>query len=117
MGDTSGTREPRTRPRERDPDRQSRPNGDRHPERQRDRAGDRRRERSGGERRDGDRDRDRGRDRDPRQDRHVSPLQGDTCPRTPGLDERKWNTTSRRPKGSWNATNADTCARGEVWYR
>ncbi|KAF6078598.1 MARVEL domain containing 3 [Phyllostomus discolor] len=70
MGDTSGTREPRTRPRERDPDRQSRPNGDRHPERQRDRAGDRRRERSGGERRDGDRDRDRGRDRDPRQDRH-----------------------------------------------
>ncbi|XP_045675171.1 MARVEL domain-containing protein 3 isoform X1 [Phyllostomus hastatus] len=70
MGDTSGTREPRTRPRERDPDRQSRPNGDRHPERQRDRAGDRRRERSGGERRDGDRDRDRGRGRDPRQDRH-----------------------------------------------
>ncbi|XP_037020137.2 MARVEL domain-containing protein 3 isoform X2 [Artibeus jamaicensis] len=70
MGDTSGTREPRTRPRERDPDRQSRPNGDRHAERQRDRAGDRRRERSGGERRDRDPDGDRGRDRESRQDRH-----------------------------------------------
>ncbi|KAM7058730.1 MARVEL domain-containing protein 3 isoform 1-T1 [Molossus nigricans] len=70
MGDTSGTRQPRTRPRERDPDRHPRPDRDRHSERQRDRAGDRRRERNGGERRDGDRDRDRGRDRDPRQDRH-----------------------------------------------
>ncbi|XP_054435195.1 MARVEL domain-containing protein 3 isoform X2 [Pteronotus mesoamericanus] len=68
MGDTSGTREPRTRPRERDPARQPRPDRDRHPERQRDRAGDQRRERSGDERRDGDRD--RGRNRDPRQDRH-----------------------------------------------
>ncbi|XP_019509803.1 PREDICTED: MARVEL domain-containing protein 3 isoform X1 [Hipposideros armiger] len=67
---TSGTREPRVRPRERDPDRHPRPDRDRHPERQRDRAEDRRRERNGGERRDGDRD--RGRDRDPRQDRHRS---------------------------------------------
>ncbi|KAF6288557.1 MARVEL domain containing 3 [Rhinolophus ferrumequinum] len=65
---TSGTREPRVRPRERDLDRHPRPDRDRHPERQRDRAEDRRRERNGGERRDGDRD--RGRDRDPRLDRH-----------------------------------------------
>ncbi|XP_008700752.2 MARVEL domain-containing protein 3 isoform X1 [Ursus americanus] len=68
MEGTSGSREPRARPRERDPDRHPRPDRDRHTERQRDRPGDRRRERNGGERRDGDRD--RGRDRDPRQDRH-----------------------------------------------
>ncbi|XP_043455532.1 MARVEL domain-containing protein 3 isoform X1 [Prionailurus bengalensis] len=68
MEDTSGAREPRARPRERDPDRHSRPDRDLHPERQRDRHGNRRRERNGGERRDGDRD--RGRDRDPRHDRH-----------------------------------------------
>ncbi|XP_005608457.3 MARVEL domain-containing protein 3 isoform X2 [Equus przewalskii] len=67
MEDTSGTREPRARPRERDPDRRPRPDRDRHPERPRDRAGDPRRERNGGGRRDGDRD--RGRDRHPRQDR------------------------------------------------
>ncbi|XP_047383089.1 MARVEL domain-containing protein 3 isoform X2 [Sciurus carolinensis] len=72
MEDTLGTREPRVRPRERDPDRRPHPDRDRHPERPRDRAGDRRRERNGDARRDGDRrgDRDRGRDRDPRQDRH-----------------------------------------------
>ncbi|KAJ8785770.1 hypothetical protein J1605_006730 [Eschrichtius robustus] len=68
MEHTSGNRESRARPRERDPDRHPRPDRDRHPERQRDRAGDRRRERNGGGRRDGDRD--RGRDREPRQDRH-----------------------------------------------
>nr|XP_012421656.1 PREDICTED: MARVEL domain-containing protein 3 isoform X2 [Odobenus rosmarus divergens] len=68
MEGTSGAREPRSRPRERDPDRHPRPDRDRHPERQRDRPGDRRRERNGGERKDGDRD--RGRDRGPRQDRH-----------------------------------------------
>ncbi|XP_047691666.1 MARVEL domain-containing protein 3 isoform X2 [Prionailurus viverrinus] len=68
MEDTSGAREPRARPRERDPDRHSRPDRDLHPERQWDRHGNRRRERNGGERRDGDRD--RGRDRDPRHDRH-----------------------------------------------
>ncbi|XP_034881212.1 MARVEL domain-containing protein 3 isoform X1 [Mirounga leonina] len=68
MEGTSGAREPRARPRERDLDRHPRPDRDRHPERQRDRPGDRRRERNGGERRDGDRD--RGRDRGPRQDRH-----------------------------------------------
>lgn len=68
MEATSGPREPRVRPRERDPDRHPRRDPDRHPERQRDRAGDQRRERNGSERRDGDRN--RGRDRDPRQDRH-----------------------------------------------
>ncbi|NP_001230770.1 MARVEL domain-containing protein 3 isoform 1 [Sus scrofa] len=69
MERTSGTREPRTRPRERDPDRHPRPDRDRHPERQWDRAGDPRRERNGGERRDRDRDRER-RDRDRERDRH-----------------------------------------------
>lgn len=44
----------------------------------------------------------------------VNLLQGDTWPQTPGLDERKWNTPIQRPKDSWNATNADTCALGEV---
>uniref|UniRef100_A0A8C3VM38 MARVEL domain containing 3 n=1 Tax=Catagonus wagneri TaxID=51154 RepID=A0A8C3VM38_9CETA len=68
MERTSGTRGPGTRPRERDPERHSRPDRDRHPERQRDRAGDQRRERNGGERR--DRDRDRERDRHSHQDRH-----------------------------------------------
>ncbi|XP_026975169.1 MARVEL domain-containing protein 3 isoform X2 [Sagmatias obliquidens] len=65
---TSGNRESRARPRERDPDRHPRPDRERHPERQRDRAGDRRRERNGGGRK--DEDRDRGRDRELRQDRH-----------------------------------------------
>ncbi|NP_001230771.1 MARVEL domain-containing protein 3 isoform 2 [Sus scrofa] len=69
MERTSGTREPRTRPRERDPDRHPRPDRDRHPERQWDRAGDPRRERNGGERRDRDRDREK-RDRDRERDRH-----------------------------------------------
>ncbi|XP_039707735.1 MARVEL domain-containing protein 3 isoform X1 [Pteropus medius] len=76
MEGTSRTREPRARPRERDPDLQPRSDRDRHPERQPDRAGDRRRERHGGERRDGDQDRGR-RGRDPRQDRHRV---GDPCP-------------------------------------
>uniref|UniRef100_A0A8C0MUC4 MARVEL domain containing 3 n=1 Tax=Canis lupus familiaris TaxID=9615 RepID=A0A8C0MUC4_CANLF len=66
MGDTPGAREPRARPKERDPERQPRPDRDRHPERQRDRPGDRRRERIGAER--GDGHRGRGRDRDARQD-------------------------------------------------
>ncbi|XP_036782826.2 MARVEL domain-containing protein 3 isoform X1 [Manis pentadactyla] len=70
MEDTSGTSEPRARPRERDPARHPRADRDRHPERQRDRPGDRRGERSGGGRRDGDRD--VGRDRDSRQDRHAA---------------------------------------------
>ncbi|XP_057567435.1 MARVEL domain-containing protein 3 isoform X2 [Hippopotamus amphibius kiboko] len=60
MERTSGSREPRARPRERDPDRHPRPDRDRHPDRQRDGAADPRRERSGGGRR----------DREPRQDRH-----------------------------------------------
>ncbi|KAM5208632.1 MARVEL domain-containing protein 3 isoform 1-T1 [Hipposideros larvatus] len=94
---TSGTREPRVRPRERDPDRHPRPDRDRHPERQRDRAEDRRRERNGGERRDGDRD--RGRDRDPRQDRHRS---GD---HRPG-EQRVWGKPrqSRTRDGPQRAT-------------
>ncbi|XP_066099455.1 MARVEL domain-containing protein 3 isoform X1 [Saccopteryx bilineata] len=107
MEETSGTRESRTRPRERDPDRHPRPDRDRHPrpdqdrhsERQRDRAGDRRRERNGGERRDRDGDRDRRRDRDPRQDRHKV---GD---RGPG-EQRVWEKPrqSRTPEGPWRPT-------------
>ncbi|KAM8776403.1 MARVEL domain-containing protein 3 isoform 1-T1 [Rhynchonycteris naso] len=113
MEETSGTRESRTRPRERDPERHPRPDRDRHPrpdqdrhprpdqdrhsERQRDRAGDRRRERNGGERRDGDRDRRR--DRDSRQDRHKV---GD---RGPG-EQRVWEKSrqSRTPDGPWRPT-------------
>lgn len=72
MGDTVGTREPRTRPRERDPERRPHPDRDRHVERPRDRAGDRPRERNGDVRGNGDRraGRERRTDRDPRQDRH-----------------------------------------------
>ncbi|GAB5582450.1 MARVEL domain-containing protein 3 isoform X2 [Prionailurus iriomotensis] len=44
----------------------------------------------------------------------VNLLQGDTCPRTPGLDKREWNITSQRLKDSWNAINANTCALGET---
>nr|KAF6318715.1 MARVEL domain containing 3 [Pipistrellus kuhlii] len=120
MEDPSGTREPRTRPR--DPNRPPRPDRDRRPERQQDRhperprdgAGDRRREKRGGERR--DRERERERERDPHQDR-LNPLRGCICPRTRGLHGRMWNTTSQRLKDSWTATNANTCARGEVWCR
>lgn len=43
----------------------------------------------------------------------VNTLQGDTCPRTPGLDKKEWNITSQRLKDSWNAINANTCALGE----
>uniref|UniRef100_A0A8C6CXC5 MARVEL domain containing 3 n=1 Tax=Moschus moschiferus TaxID=68415 RepID=A0A8C6CXC5_MOSMO len=63
MEQTSGTRESRARPRERDPDRHPRPERDRHAERQRGRAGDRHRERDAGGRRDGDRDGERTRER------------------------------------------------------
>ncbi|XP_055268367.1 MARVEL domain-containing protein 3 isoform X2 [Moschus berezovskii] len=62
MEQTSGTRESRARPRERDPDRHPRPERDRHAERQRGRAGDRHRERDAGGRRDGDRDGERTRE-------------------------------------------------------
>lgn len=44
----------------------------------------------------------------------VTWLQKDTCPHTPDLLDRKRNITSRKLRGSWNATNADTCAQGEV---
>ncbi|XP_042556617.1 MARVEL domain-containing protein 3 isoform X2 [Dipodomys spectabilis] len=57
MEDSSGIREPRSRPRERDPDRRPRADRDRHLERPRDRPGPRRG------------DRDRGRERDPRRER------------------------------------------------
>lgn len=72
MEDPLGTRESRTRPRERDPDRRPHPNRDRHVERPRDRAGDRHRERNGDVRGNGDRraGRERRTDRDPRQDGH-----------------------------------------------
>ncbi|XP_075833466.1 MARVEL domain-containing protein 3 isoform X2 [Microtus pennsylvanicus] len=72
MEDPLGTREPRARPRERDPDRRPHPDRDRHVERPRDRAGDRHRERNGDVRRNGDRreGRERRTDRDPRQDGH-----------------------------------------------
>ncbi|XP_021488186.1 MARVEL domain-containing protein 3 isoform X2 [Meriones unguiculatus] len=66
MEDTSGTREARPRPRERDRERSSHPDRDRHVERPRDRGGDRHRERNGDVRGDGD----RRTDRDPRRDRH-----------------------------------------------
>ncbi|KAM6223792.1 MARVEL domain-containing protein 3 [Rhynchocyon petersi] len=63
-------REPRPRPRERDPGRQPRPGREQHPDRQRERAGERRRERGGdggqgAERRGA---RDPGRDRDARRE-------------------------------------------------
>lgn len=47
----------------------------------------------------------------------VNWLRKDTCPHTPGLLDRKRNITSRKQRGSWNATNADTCALGEVSLR
>ncbi|XP_049999476.1 MARVEL domain-containing protein 3 isoform X3 [Alexandromys fortis] len=72
MEDPLGTREPRARPRERDPDRRPHPDRDRHVERPRDRVGDRHRERNGDVRGNGDRraGRERRTDRDPRQDGH-----------------------------------------------
>ncbi|XP_017917729.1 PREDICTED: MARVEL domain-containing protein 3 isoform X2 [Capra hircus] len=100
MEQTSGTRESRARPRERDPDRHPRPERDRHPERQRDRAGDRHRERNGGGRRDGDRDRER--NREPRQDR---PRAGDHR----GGEQRVWENSRQSrtrdgpPRQTWDA--------------
>ncbi|KAL1784420.1 MARVEL domain-containing protein 3 isoform X2 [Sigmodon hispidus] len=72
MEESLGIREPRARPRERDPDRRPHPDRDRHVERPRDPARDRHRERNGDARRNGDRraGRKRRTDRDPRQDRH-----------------------------------------------
>ncbi|EDL92517.1 similar to MARVEL (membrane-associating) domain containing 3 isoform a (predicted), isoform CRA_a [Rattus norvegicus] len=72
MKNTSGTREPRTRPRERDPDRRPHRDRDRHVERPRDPGGDRHRERNGDVRGNGDRraGREHRTDREPRQDRH-----------------------------------------------
>lgn len=72
MKNTSGTREPRTRPRERDPDRRPHRDRDRHVERPRDPGGDRHRERNGDVRGNGDRraNREHRTDREPRQDRH-----------------------------------------------
>ncbi|XP_012516082.1 PREDICTED: MARVEL domain-containing protein 3 isoform X2 [Propithecus coquereli] len=71
MEGTPGTREPRARPRERDPDRRTPADRDRHRERSQDRPRDPHRERNRDGRRDGNRreDRDRERDRDPRRDR------------------------------------------------
>uniref|UniRef100_A0A8C2PHR7 MARVEL domain-containing protein n=1 Tax=Capra hircus TaxID=9925 RepID=A0A8C2PHR7_CAPHI len=102
MEQTSGTRESRARPRERDPDRHPRPERDRHPERQRDRAGDRHRERNGGGRRDGDGDRDRERNREPREDR---PRAGDHR----GGEQRVWENSRQSrtrdgpPRQTWDA--------------
>ncbi|XP_004448875.1 MARVEL domain-containing protein 3 isoform X2 [Dasypus novemcinctus] len=90
MGEPSETREPRARPRERDPARQPRSDRDRHPERQRDRRGDPRRERDGNRRG----DRDRARDREPRQDRQRG---GSRRPDAPGVWEKP--RRSRRRDG------------------
>ncbi|XP_053462426.1 MARVEL domain-containing protein 3 isoform X1 [Nycticebus coucang] len=104
MEGMSGTREPRARPRERDPDRRPHPDRDRHPERQRDRRRDSRRERNRDGRRDGSsrEDRDRERDRDAREDRHR-----DTGHRTG--ERRAWvespqSRTRDAPRGrTWDA--------------
>nr|XP_012292905.1 MARVEL domain-containing protein 3 isoform X2 [Aotus nancymaae] len=69
MEDPSGAREPRARPRERDPGRHPNPDRDRAHERHWDRPRDPQRERSGDRNRRGDRDRDRERDRDRNRDR------------------------------------------------
>ncbi|XP_003939994.1 MARVEL domain-containing protein 3 isoform X1 [Saimiri boliviensis] len=69
MEDPSGGREPRARPRERDPGRHPNPDRDRAHERHRDRPRDPQRERSGDGNRRGDRDRDRERERDRNWDR------------------------------------------------
>ncbi|XP_014982054.1 MARVEL domain-containing protein 3 isoform X1 [Macaca mulatta] len=72
MEDPSGAREPRARPRERDPGRRHHPDRDRAHHRQRDRPGDTRREQSsdGNRRRDRDRDRERDQERDQERDRN-----------------------------------------------
>ncbi|XP_058432037.1 MARVEL domain-containing protein 3 isoform X2 [Marmota monax] len=118
MEDSLGTREPRVRPRERDPDRRPRPDRDHHPERPRDRAGDRRRERNGDDaRRDGDRrgdrdrdrreDRDRGRDRDPHQDRHRDA--GRRSSEQRGWEKsRQSRTRNTAPRPTWDTTRGPT---------
>ncbi|KAM5133825.1 MARVEL domain-containing protein 3 isoform 1-T1 [Callospermophilus lateralis] len=118
MEDSLGTREPRVRTRERDPDRRPRPDRDHHPERPRDRAGDRRRERNGDARRDGDRrgdrdrdrreDRDRGRDRDPHQDTHRDA--GRRSSEQRGWEKsRQSRTRDTAPGPTWDTT------RGQTW--
>ncbi|XP_008067759.1 MARVEL domain-containing protein 3 isoform X1 [Carlito syrichta] len=99
MEATSGAREPRARPRERDPERRPHADRDRRPERQRHRPGHPRKERGGDGRRDGNRrgDRDRERDRDLRRDRHR-----DEAHRA-GEHSRQ-SRTRDRPRGpSWDA--------------
>ncbi|KAI4055950.1 MARVEL domain containing 3 [Homo sapiens] len=72
MEDPSGAREPRARPRERDPGRRPHPDQGRTHDRPRDRPGDPRRKRSsdGNRRRDGDRDPERDQERDGNRDRN-----------------------------------------------
>nr|XP_020031730.1 MARVEL domain-containing protein 3 isoform X2 [Castor canadensis] len=104
MEDTSGPREPRARPRERDPDRRPRPDRDRHLERPRDRAGDQRRERNGDVRRDRDRrgDGDRRRDRDPRQNRHRD--SGHRAGEQRAREKPRQSRTRDEPRGpAWDA--------------
>ncbi|PNI31855.1 MARVELD3 isoform 3 [Pan troglodytes] len=116
------------RPRDRpgDPRRKRSSDGNRRRDRDRDPERDQERDRNRDRNRDRERERERERDPDrgPRRDTHrdagpraVNPLRRDICPRPPGLDERRWNITSQRQKDSWNATNANTCALGEVWCR
>nr|XP_011727324.1 MARVEL domain-containing protein 3-like [Macaca nemestrina] len=70
MEDPSGAREPRARPRERDPGRRHHPDRDRAHHRQRDRPGDTRREQSSNGNRRRDRDRERDQERDQERDRN-----------------------------------------------
>ncbi|XP_012598074.2 MARVEL domain-containing protein 3 isoform X1 [Microcebus murinus] len=104
MEGMSGTREPRARPRERDPDRRSHADRDRHPERPRDRPRDAHRERTRDGRRDGNRreDRDRERDREPRQDRRRDG--GHRAGEQRVWDESRQSRTRDAPRGrTWDA--------------
>ncbi|XP_006860250.1 PREDICTED: MARVEL domain-containing protein 3 [Chrysochloris asiatica] len=102
MEEPSRAREPRARPRERDPDRHLRPNRDHQAERQRDKPRDRRREREWDVRRNADQPGDRDRGRDPRQDRHRA---GSHRPD----EQRVWGKSSQSqtragpPGSSWEA--------------
>nr|Q9D956.1 RecName: Full=MARVEL domain-containing protein 3 [Mus musculus]BAB24975.1 unnamed protein product [Mus musculus] len=104
MKNTSGHREPRTRPRERDPDRRPHPDRDHHVERSRDRGGDRHRERNGDVRGNGDRraGREQRTDRDQRQDRHRDA--GHRASEQRALEKSRQSRARPEPWGpSWDA--------------
>lgn len=120
MEDPSGAREPRARPRERDPGRRPHPDRDRAHDRQRDRPGDTRREQSsdGNRRRDRDRDRERDQERDRNRDRDRERERKRDPDRGPRRDRHRDAGPRAGEHGVWEKPRQSRTrdeARGPTW--